>query len=397
MRSNGARRTLALAGLAGALAAGAVAAQASTAATPTKIFDNNNIYAVQSGASGRTIFRTSKPWRIMEIWTYHWNGAEGARPGKIGLRDMTTGKAYGPWTASGRPGQGGVPNAYWVVFPRIDLPAGRYQVIDSDPSTWAQNEQTDGRGIAWVIALPGFEWPPLPDGLVAIEVLANGCGPGKASSEERWGDTSTYKDSTGTYVVNFRAACNLHDAGYSGAKVRDTINGGTVDYLSWTRKRVDDKFLADMRKLCDEQIPSEAVNARAQCKGRGGALSFGAWSRYNAVDLVGGLAWLERPQLRDTWLDDGDSGTQVLALLQTGRSVSGAWRGTASDPAARGEFRGTLVCMGRAKGFVVKGWAKVTSGSGAVSLEQMTIRIETGKLDRIVVTGGRISGPRSRA
>jgi hypothetical protein len=81
--------------------------------------------------------------------TYHWNDAEGmSSPGTIGLR-AADGTMYGPWQATGLDGQGGVPNANWVVNPNIIIPPGAYTVIDSDPSTWSQNEETGGAGMAW--------------------------------------------------------------------------------------------------------------------------------------------------------------------------------------------------------------------------------------------------------
>jgi hypothetical protein len=59
------------------------------------------------------------------------------------------GTPYGPWQATGEPGQGGVPDAAWVVRPNIVIPPGTYTVLDSDPSTWAQNQETGGAGMAW--------------------------------------------------------------------------------------------------------------------------------------------------------------------------------------------------------------------------------------------------------
>ncbi|MGB9902475.1 hypothetical protein [Methanothrix sp.] len=91
--------------------------------------------------------------RITKIRTYHWNYGQGMAPGSISLRD-STGNTYGPWQAYGEAGMGGVPNAYWVVEPDILLPAGIYEVIDSDPSTWSQNSETGGRGVTWVYAIP---------------------------------------------------------------------------------------------------------------------------------------------------------------------------------------------------------------------------------------------------
>jgi hypothetical protein len=133
---------------------------------------------------------------------------------------------------------------------------------------------------------------------VSIESVSNGCGgAGWASlvkAQNYLGNTSTYRDSNlnpraKAYTVNFVDACNLHDAGYSGAVVRDKLHGGiVVDFRTWSRKRVDDKFLADMRLLCERQIPARAATALRNCKGRGGNFSFGALSRYNFVRTWGG-------------------------------------------------------------------------------------------------------------
>jgi len=123
--------------------------------------------------------------------------------------------------------------------------------------------------------------------------VSNGCG---GSGWEAWVksqnyllDTSSYYDSgTGkSYGVNFRQACNLHDAGYGGVAVADPINGGIVDFHAWDRHRVDDKFLRDMQTLCRRAIPAAAKSALAKCLGNGGAGSIGAKSRYDVVDKVG--------------------------------------------------------------------------------------------------------------
>lgn len=47
-------------------------------------------------------------------------------------------------------GQGGVQNAYWAVLPNIEVPAGTYTVIDSDPSTWSYNSQSKGCGFTTI-------------------------------------------------------------------------------------------------------------------------------------------------------------------------------------------------------------------------------------------------------
>lgn len=111
------------------------------------IFDNGNIDAVDNGARRATTFTLDAPAVITKLSTYHWNYGGGRRPGTIALRS-DTGELFGPWRANGRPGQGGVPNAYWIATPEASLRAGTYTVIDSDPATWSQNGGSRGAGFA---------------------------------------------------------------------------------------------------------------------------------------------------------------------------------------------------------------------------------------------------------
>lgn len=116
------------------------------------IFNNGDVYAVDNQPLVPTAFSTRGTIQIARITTYHWNYGEGTgRPGTIGLLS-DTGYWYGPWKASGQPGQGGVPNAYWVVTPNVKLPPGTYRVVDSDPATWSQNAGSGSAGIAIVDA-----------------------------------------------------------------------------------------------------------------------------------------------------------------------------------------------------------------------------------------------------
>lgn len=127
--------------------------RADTSDEEALIFETPTLAAVYNEPTAPTEFILERPMRITKIRTYHWNYGEGMAPGSISLRD-STGKTYGPWQAYGEPGMGGVPNAYWVVEPNILLPAGIYEVIDSDPSTWSQNSETGGRGVTLVYAIP---------------------------------------------------------------------------------------------------------------------------------------------------------------------------------------------------------------------------------------------------
>jgi hypothetical protein len=80
---------------------------------------------------------------------YHWNDGRGQDPGEIGLVHQD-GTVYGPWSTHTAPGQGGVPNAYWICEPDTVLKPGIYIITDSDSKTWSQNPETKGAGISEV-------------------------------------------------------------------------------------------------------------------------------------------------------------------------------------------------------------------------------------------------------
>ncbi len=117
--------------------------------TPEVVFNSGNIYTVLNGPTRATTFTLDGPVVLALIENYHWNNGQGAAPGTIALRG-SDGKTYGPWQAEGMEGMGGVPNASWTVWPMVRLPAGTYTVIDSDPGTWAHNEQSGGSGFTRV-------------------------------------------------------------------------------------------------------------------------------------------------------------------------------------------------------------------------------------------------------
>ena len=122
---------------------------------PIKTLDTNNTGGVQNGPTAPTTFTIDKNNLLTYIQVYHWNNGKGVLPGTIGLQNQN-GVKYGPWQAKGTPGQGGVPNAYWEVGPNVVIPAGTYTIIDSDPSTWACNSGSGGRGMALVKSTPDF-------------------------------------------------------------------------------------------------------------------------------------------------------------------------------------------------------------------------------------------------
>jgi len=119
-----------------------------------RIFAQSACSGVSNDPPNPTTFAIDGEKTITKIGTYHWNDATGESPGTIGLKDQQ-GNIYGPWQATGEAGQGGVPDAYWIVHlsPGVNLPAGTYTIIDSDPSTWSYTYESEDSGIAAVIGL----------------------------------------------------------------------------------------------------------------------------------------------------------------------------------------------------------------------------------------------------
>jgi hypothetical protein len=120
----------------------------------TVLLDNTNIGGVQGGAVSPTVTLPADG-ALCELWTYHWNNT-GGPAGTIGLKNLTTSMTYGPYQAVGSPGQLGKQNVNWDVQldPRVALPAGDYQVVDSDPASWSWNADSVG-GFAKVLVDTG--------------------------------------------------------------------------------------------------------------------------------------------------------------------------------------------------------------------------------------------------
>jgi hypothetical protein len=214
--------------------------------------------------------------------------------------------------------------------------------------------------------------------------VSNGCGAGVASSAPRPFDTSTYLNSNNPrgrrYVVNFRMACNLHDAAYSGAKVADPLNGGVIDTFGWSKLKADEVFLTNMKKLCDQAFKGTgATVALADCKGKGGKTSTGALSRYNVVTgPLAESAYRARPNLAGPWSGQGISN---FVFTQNGRSVTATW--TRGD--LTGELRATIIS--RDQDSVIQGYVQATVNGVTTQLGvTMTANPDTPKV--LSVSGG---------
>ena len=116
-----------------------------------ELFNNWNKTAVVNNPAGPpspTRFTISRPHVITYINTYHYFN-NGTPAGSVTLVHQD-GTLYGPWSATGSPGQGGVQNAIWEATPQATLKAGTYTVFNSHPATWSHNAQSDLRGFALV-------------------------------------------------------------------------------------------------------------------------------------------------------------------------------------------------------------------------------------------------------
>jgi hypothetical protein len=130
------------------------AAAPATPAAPVKVLDSGNVYGITKGAKAPT-FTLAKPGTVTEITDYHYIDGGGPTPGTIGLKGAD-GTVYGLWGTTGLDGQGGVKNAFWDAKPNVDIPAGTYTVVDSDPGTWSTNSRAKGLGFStvWVAYAP---------------------------------------------------------------------------------------------------------------------------------------------------------------------------------------------------------------------------------------------------
>ncbi len=113
--------------------------------------NNFNGGGVANNPTVPTTFTLSQNSIVTTIQTYHWNNGRGAVLGTIKLVH-SNGTVYGPWTATGSPGSGGVANAFWTVTPNVTVPAGTYTVVDGSNATWSCNGQSLNKGFAKVLA-----------------------------------------------------------------------------------------------------------------------------------------------------------------------------------------------------------------------------------------------------
>ncbi|UJS15950.1 MAG: hypothetical protein L3J17_08450 [Candidatus Jettenia sp.] len=95
----------------------------------TEIVNTYNILRVACGNPGTTLVTIPQDVYITEISTYHW--CDGGQPaGTHSLYNLNSFLVYGPFS-------GTTDFRFWLSYPNTYVPAGNYEVIDSEPSTWS--------------------------------------------------------------------------------------------------------------------------------------------------------------------------------------------------------------------------------------------------------------------
>jgi hypothetical protein len=169
-----------------------------------------------------------------------------------------------------------------VLFPRA-LKGPLYFCVWAEDAAGNRSARAPQSDCAWITYVVPVTW------------VSNGCGGANWNAVLEWaqnyfGNKHTFRDSaylgvagTGlSYEVDFKDACDIHDAGYGGYAVDDAINTrSSVDYRRWSQKQVDDQFLKDMRTLCRRKIPATAKYALADCTGGP------AWNELGIRHLIG--------------------------------------------------------------------------------------------------------------
>ena len=123
-------------------------------AGPVVLYATGNSGNVSVGPTAPSRFTVaSGSVRITELKTYHYFRPDGLpSAGTISLKS-SDGTVYGPWQTTGSPAVDGLANAFWTASIDVELPAGIYTVIDSDPSTWSSNAASGGEGMFWISGL----------------------------------------------------------------------------------------------------------------------------------------------------------------------------------------------------------------------------------------------------
>lgn len=123
-------------------------------------------------------------------------------------------------------------------------------------------------------------WRPIEVSMLALFYAdkVNGCGPNHG-----WATTAPLnllldKRTWGETTVNFRPACNAHDAGYWGYAFENPVTGKVVDTRPWTRNQVDREFQANLDTICARSLRGQPdLITSCQTDSTYGATAYYAW------------------------------------------------------------------------------------------------------------------------
>lgn len=132
---------------------------------------------------------------------------------------------------------------------------------------------------------------------IAIEVpiflVSNGCGGQTGYKKiDQWEKTLLDERTLGNKTVDFRPACNAHDAGYSGFTIKNPRTGEVIDYLRYSRNMVDGEFLLDFQKICEKNFPLDGSDVIAA-----GSCYQWAGRYFSAVSQIGSFFYDANPVL----------------------------------------------------------------------------------------------------
>jgi hypothetical protein len=347
-----------------------------------RIFAQSACAGVSNGPPNPTVFTIDEQRTITKMGTYHYGSGES--PGTIGLRDEQ-GKIYGPWQAEGESGQGGVPNAYWIVYlsPSVDLPAGTYTIIDSSPSTWSYTSESNDCGLAAVIGPKvgshssdkGKSAPCAGDGVdysprspTDLYTAGPGLAPGmyniwygkrtgtQIGTPDKWNQLGSQELLSGKFYVFDVVAANLGEA------TPQTINPMLTNpapgrSLVWLKLSSEDAYV-----VCFDGPLGSGLQLAGAWKMSGHQEGFNDWKADLNLKKDGTLEWTETEganvgaNRRGTWQFDGT----VLTLTWVspgGGATFWVSRSVAENSISSGTYTadsapgGTWVAMRAAEGF----------------------------------------------
>jgi hypothetical protein len=113
----------------------------------------SNIGYQHHGPTAPSIVKFEKPTRVKTLETYHFWMQRDPDNDTLGLKCRDSGRVYGPWLVTtddcGMMAAYGAPRPHyrWQVEPNEVVPAGTYEITDTDVSSWSTNAEAGNAGM----------------------------------------------------------------------------------------------------------------------------------------------------------------------------------------------------------------------------------------------------------